>query len=101
MGEARTLSLDDLPLDGSCQPGPGAVLLDLTMPRMDGVEAFREMRLRRPEVPVLLMSGYNEQDAIQRFTGKGLAGFVRKPFETKSLAEKIATAIRGVPDAGA
>ncbi len=71
-----------------------AVLLDLTMPRMDGVEAFRLMRLRRPQVPILLMSGYNEQDAIQRFTGKGLAGFVRKPFETKSLIEKIAAAIR-------
>lgn len=67
-----------------------AVLLDLTMPRMDGVETFRRLRQLRPEIPVLLTSGYNEQAAIQRFTGKGLAGFVQKPFTAENLLQQIA-----------
>ena len=54
------------------------VLLDLTMPHMDAEEAFREMRRLRPGIPVILCSGYNEQEATQRFAGKGLAGFVQK-----------------------
>ena len=35
------------------------------------------------------MSGYNGQAAIQRFTGKGLAGFIRKPFSVGGLADKV------------
>ena len=65
------------------------VLLDLTMPNMDGVEAFQELRRIREGVPVILASGYNEQDATQRFTGKGLAGFVQKPYGMQDLQAKM------------
>ena len=65
------------------------VLLDLTMPNMHGEETFRRLRQARPELPVLLMSGYNEQDATQRFVGKGLAGFISKPFQVEELLEQV------------
>jgi PAS domain S-box-containing protein len=68
------------------------VLLDLTMPHMDGEETFRQMRHLNPAVKVVLMSGFNQQEAISRFTGKGLAGFVQKPFEY----DDVVTAIRAV-----
>ena len=68
------------------------VLLDLTMPHLDGEETFRQLRHINPGVKVLLMSGYSEQEAVGRFTGKGLAGFVQKPFEV----ERIITALRQV-----
>jgi signal transduction histidine kinase/CheY-like chemotaxis protein len=71
-----------------------AVLMDLTMPQMDGVDAFREIRSLSEHVPVLLMSGYNEQDAVTRFAGKGLAGFVQKPFTVDVLRERLMSVLR-------
>ncbi len=65
------------------------VLLDLTMPHLDGEETFRQMRMLNPTVRVILTSGFNQQEAINRFTGKGLAGFIQKPFELASLIQII------------
>lgn len=65
------------------------VLLDMTMPKMNGEDCFRELRQINPEVRVILSSGYNEQDATNRFAGKGLAGFLQKPYSSDFLAEKI------------
>ncbi|HBA86125.1 MAG TPA: hypothetical protein DCZ95_18730 [Verrucomicrobia bacterium] len=64
-----------------------AVLLDMTMPHMDGNEAFQEMRRIRADIPVILSSGYNEQDAIMHFAADGLAGFIQKPFQMKGLLD--------------
>ena len=66
------------------------ILLDLTMPQMSGEEAFREMRSLHPDVRVLLCSGYNEQEATRHFAGKGLAGFLQKPYSMSELREKLA-----------
>ena len=65
------------------------VILDLTMPGLSGEEAFREMRRIRPDVRVILTSGYNEQDTTARFAGKGLAGFLQKPFQLALLRDRV------------
>ena len=65
------------------------VLLDLTMPHLDGEETFRQMRMLNPTVRVILTSGFNQQEAVNRFIGKGLAGFIQKPFELGSLIQVI------------
>ncbi len=67
------------------------VLLDLTMPNMDGETAFREIRAIHPDLPIVLMSGYNEQDAVARFAGKGLAGFLQKPFTVDAMRTVLRT----------
>jgi PAS domain S-box-containing protein len=69
----------------------GVVLLDMTMPRMGGEEAFREMRLLQPDIRVILSSGYNEVEAMGRFMGKGLKGFIQKPYGPRELLAKIQT----------
>lgn len=65
------------------------VLLDMTMPRMGGEEAFREIRRIAPEAKVILSSGYNEQEATNRFAGEGLAGFLQKPYRPTQLLLKV------------
>jgi len=71
------------------------VLLDMTMPVMGGEEALRHLKTINPDVRVLLSSGFNEVEAVRRFTGKGLAGFIQKPYTAAALASKV----RGVLDA--
>jgi PAS domain S-box-containing protein len=69
-----------------------AVLLDLSMPRMGGPETFRRLRALRPELPILMMSGYTEQVVAPQFSGggPGITGFLQKPF----LAEDLIAVLR-------
>ena len=63
-----------------------AVIVDMTMPEMDGEATFRELRAIRGDVRVILSSGYDEAEATRRFAGGGLAGFLPKPFTAADLA---------------
>ena len=84
----------------SAVPAYAVVLLDLTMPGLDGEETFRRLRHLRPGVRVVLMSGFNRAETVGRFTGSGLAGFVQKPFEVGSLAAEVRRVIESPPAAG-
>lgn len=66
-----------------------ATVLDLTMSSVDGVEVYGEIRKQRPGMPVLLMSGFNEQDAIDQFTKANIGGFLQKPFGIEELRAMI------------
>ncbi len=70
-----------------------AVLLDLTMPRLGGEEALREIRAIRSDVPVILTSGYSESEIAVRFEGVQLEGFLQKPFRPADLLERIRFAL--------
>jgi CheY-like chemotaxis protein len=70
------------------------VLLDLTMPHMNGEEVFRAMRRIRADVPVILASGYSEQDTSAQFAGKGIAGFIQKPFRFEKLLEQFRSVLQ-------
>jgi two-component system cell cycle sensor histidine kinase/response regulator CckA len=74
------------------------VLLDLTMPLTSGEETLHRLRAIRPDIPVLLSSGYNQVEVAQRFTGQGVAGFVSKPFSPAALVAKIKSACTGSSD---
>jgi CheY-like chemotaxis protein len=65
------------------------VILDLTMPHMDGEQCFRELKQHRPDVKVIMSSGYNEQEVTQKFVGKGLAGFIQKPYKLSMIRDII------------
>ncbi len=69
--------------------GFAVVLLDLTMPRLGGADAYRELRRHRSDVRVVLTSGFAAEEALSGFAGKGLAGFLRKPFRTDELLATV------------
>ena len=77
------------------QPGEYAVVfMDLTMPRMDGKEAFLQMKARDPEVKVVLTSGYSEQESIETLAGLRPVGFIQKPFNLQALTRVLELALR-------
>ena len=63
------------------------------MPHMGGAEAFQAMRDIDRDVRVVLCSGYSEADIEQQFFGKGLAGFLQKPFNTRDLQKALDDAL--------
>ena len=80
------------------------VLLDLTMPRMNGIEAFTAMRRLKPDLRVILSSGYDSQDTAQDIVGQGLAGFLPKPYLFRELhraVSQILAEAQGNPSASA
>ena len=71
------------------------VFMDLSMPRMDGISAFLAMRRNRPEVPVILSSGYDQMEATEDLLAQGLAGFVQKPYRIRDLARELDRVLGG------
>jgi len=69
------------------------VLLDFTMPVLSGEDTLREIRKIRPTLPVILSSGFNEVEAIRRFQGQGVSGFVQKPYTAATLARSVKAAL--------
>ena len=68
------------------------IILDFTMPVMDGADVFEELREINPQVPVVLSSGFAEQDRLRAMLAKGLRGFIPKPYtQAKLLAQIRAT----------
>jgi two-component system, cell cycle sensor histidine kinase and response regulator CckA len=65
------------------------VLLDLSMPRMDGGQALLELRRIKPDVCVILASGYAEEELEARFTGQDVNAFLQKPYDIHALSETL------------
>jgi two-component system, cell cycle sensor histidine kinase and response regulator CckA len=68
-------------------------VLDLSMPGMSGEETLPELRKIRPEMKVLVSSGYSEAEAMSLFRGQRVSGFVQKPYTSATLAEKVKSAL--------
>jgi len=65
------------------------VLMDLSMPVMDGEQAFHAIRAINPQASIVLSSGFTDADAVDRLRLHGLAGFVRKPYTRHMLLSEI------------
>jgi DNA-binding NtrC family response regulator len=70
-----------------------AVLLDMTMPTMGGIEVARQLRSIQPGLPIILMSGFSVVEATRQSTGLGIAGFLQKPFNLAELLTAIRNAL--------
>ncbi|MCB9421390.1 MAG: response regulator [Ardenticatenaceae bacterium] len=67
----------------------GLILLDLSMPGMNGHETYKRLLEIDPHAPVVLSSGYDEKEVLKQFDEKGLVGFLKKPYNLKVLIETV------------
>jgi CheY-like chemotaxis protein len=65
------------------------VLMDLTMPNMDGLTAMGEMYAFKPDARIIIASGFNEDELSERITSPPPAGFVRKPYSMQALEAEL------------
>jgi DNA-binding NtrC family response regulator len=80
----------------AADPGRFDVLLiDEVMPELRGTALAREVRRLRPDVPIVVMSGYGGPDLVERAERAGVEAVLRKPLVSRDLAEPIARAIGG------
>jgi DNA-binding NarL/FixJ family response regulator len=65
------------------------VILDLIMPVMNGEETFKRIKMFEPELPILISSGYSQDDKVNQLIQGGAAGFIQKPYGMKALNDAI------------
>jgi FixJ family two-component response regulator len=71
------------------------VILDMTMPTMTGEQTLPLIKRQRPNLPVIVSSGFSEAEVALRFAGKGSDGFIQKPYTGAQLAKAVQKAIAG------
>ncbi|MEM9592711.1 MAG: PAS domain S-box protein [Acidobacteriota bacterium] len=76
------------------------VLLDLTMPNMDGEQALGAIQGIDPEAKVLLCSGYSRDETMSRVAGRPVSGFIHKPYEVQALVSEVRRVLGGLPPMG-
>jgi signal transduction histidine kinase/ActR/RegA family two-component response regulator len=69
------------------------VLLDFSMPRMDGVQASLELQRIREDIPIIVCSGFNRHEVEERFAGRSIAAFLHKPFRYEQIRHAFQTAL--------
>lgn len=72
------------------------IILDFTMPVMDGSDVFNELREMNPKVPVVLSSGFAEQERLRAMLAKGLRGFIPKPYTQQKLLQQIRSTLDAI-----
>ena len=73
------------------------VLCDLMLPDRSGIEVLEEIARRRPDLPVVLITGYATAEHAARAQEAGAAGFLAKPFEARELMDAVRGALAGQP----
>jgi CheY-like chemotaxis protein len=72
------------------------VILDYTMPIMDGSEVFEELKAIRPDAPIMLSSGFAEQEKVRSMLARGLRGFLPKPYTKQKLLSQVRSTLDAI-----
>ena len=73
---------------------PGLLLVDVKMPVLDGMYLMRQVRERRPGMPIIVMSGYSTRDTIREALELGAATFIAKPFTPDELTDTVRSVLK-------
>jgi len=92
---ASTSSVDALNLFKEQWKTLDLVITDMAMPEMTGLQFFREIRKIRPDIPVLLCTGYSEHVTAESSAEMGIDGYLAKPFTAEQLAGEVYRLLAG------
>lgn len=73
---------------------PDLVILDIWMPHMDGIELLEQLKMREPELPIIIVSGHGTIETAVRATKLGACDFIEKPFSVDTLLRSVRRAMR-------
>ena len=76
-------------LSGEIEPTLAAVLSDINMPGMDGLELLAQIKQRFPDLPVMMVTAYGDDDRRRRAAECGAAEFITKPVDFEQLKEQL------------
>jgi len=76
-------------LGGDIEPPPIVILSDINMPGMDGLALLREVKARRPDLPVIMVTAYGDEERRRRAAEIGAADFLTKPIDFDFLKERL------------
>ena len=87
--EARTLPVEAIELFKAAPDTFDLVISDMTMPAMTGVSLAKKLMQIRPQIPVIICTGYSEQIDESRAKELGIRGFLMKPFTIRELSKTV------------
>jgi FixJ family two-component response regulator len=91
--KAQVFPLAEDFLSGELLAEIDCLITDVRMPKMDGLELQRQVRLKRPELPVIFITAHHEDRIEQCAFAQGAAFFVRKPFDAEELLRAVRLAL--------
>ena len=71
------------------------VIIDIKMPKMSGLDALKRMKWFRPELPILMITGYESSETATQATNLGVSGYIVKPFEKRQIQEQVEKLLKG------
>ena len=84
-------------LEGEIRPELIVILSDINMPGMDGLELLRQVKQRRPDLPVMMVTAYGDDERRRRAADHGAVEFITKPVDFDRLKQQL----RQLPEAAA
>jgi two-component system cell cycle response regulator len=76
-------------LKAAAEHKPDLIILDITMPQMDGIQMLTMLRERGDKTPVVMLTAEGGATSVQRANGLGIADYIAKPFQNEALVEKV------------
>ena len=86
-------------LAGEIEPQLIVILSDINMPGMDGLALLREIKLQRPELPVMMVTAYGDDERRRRANEYGASEFITKPVDFDALKQQLRQLPSGAPEA--
>ena len=73
---------------------PDAMLLDIKMPKMNGIETLKQIKKLKPKLPVIVVTGYQSVETAQEALRNGASDYIPKPFESRQILRAIGVVLK-------